>query len=79
MYFTGADRKMTCWAETVVSRACETTKAVAPHVSSGRCIVYVDFVGDVVPLALKLSEEFGIPTGRCRQDLVGRGPLNPPL
>lgn len=24
-------------------------KAVAPHVSTGRCIVYVDFVGDVVP------------------------------
>ncbi len=49
----GADRKMTRWAE-----------AVAPHVSTGRCIVYVDFVGDVVPLALRLSEEFGIPTGR---------------
>ncbi len=58
MYFTGADRKTTCWAE-----------AVAPHVSTGRCIVYVDFVGDVVPLALKLSEEFGILTG----SYYGRG------
>ena len=49
---TGSEKKHSYWAE-----------VVAPHVSLGRCIVYVDFVADVVPLALKLSEMFGLKTG----------------
>ena len=55
---TGSEKKHSYWAE-----------VVAPHVSLGRCIVYVDFVADVVPLALKLSEMFGLKTG----SYYGRG------
>ena len=55
---TGSEKKHSYWA-----------KVVAPHVSLGRCIVYVDFVADVVPLALKLSEMFGLKTG----SYYGRG------
>ena len=49
---TGSEKNHSYWA-----------KAVAPHVSLGRCIAYVDFVADVVPPALKLSEMFGLKTG----------------
>ena len=55
---TGSEKKHSYWAE-----------VVAPHVSLGRCIVYVDFVADVVPLILKLSEMFGLKTG----SYYGRG------
>ena len=55
---TGSEKKHSYWAE-----------VVAPHVSVGRCIVYVDFVTDVVPLALKLSEMFSLKTG----SYYGRG------
>ena len=55
---TGSEKKHSYWAE-----------VVAPHVSLGRCIVYVDFVAHVVPLALKLSEMFGLKTG----SYYGRG------
>ena len=55
---TGSEKKHSYWAE-----------VVAPHVSLGQCIVYVDFVADVVLLALKLSEMFGLKTG----SYYGRG------
>ena len=44
----GDSRRITYWAETV-----------APLLS-GRCIVYVDFVEDVAPLMIRLSEEHGL-------------------
>ena len=41
-------RRITYWAETVTP------------LLSGRCIVYVDFVEDVTPLMIRLSEEHGL-------------------
>ena len=52
MYITGDPKRISYWAE-----------VVAPYLSTKHCIVYVDFVEDVAPLTMQLSDEHGLNAG----------------